>query len=44
MAPEIINGEDYDKSVDWWAIGIMLYEMLFGINPFDLNSEAESVQ
>ena len=24
----------HDKNVDWWTIGIMIYEMLFGVSPF----------
>jgi cGMP-dependent protein kinase len=39
MAPEIILGKGYDYSVDIWAIGICLYEMLFGKLPFGDNSE-----
>jgi len=34
VAPEIIKGEGYDKNVDWWNLGIMMYEMLFGTSPF----------
>ncbi|XP_025202233.1 atypical protein kinase C-like [Melanaphis sacchari] len=34
MAPEIINAEDYGYSVDWWALGIILYEMLVSKSPF----------
>ena len=34
MAPAILNGECYDKSVDWWATGILIYEMLIGKTPF----------
>ena len=40
LAPEIINGVGYDKNVDWWSFGILLYEMICGIPPFylqDLN-------
>ena len=30
IAPEIIRGEKYNKSVDIWCLGILLYEMLYG--------------
>ena len=36
MAPEILKGSSYNKSVDIWSIGIILYELLFGANPFNL--------
>lgn len=34
MAPEIILGRGYDKGVDWWALGVLLYECLAGYSPF----------
>ena len=34
LAPEILRGESYDQSVDWWSFGTMLYEMIVGITPF----------
>lgn len=34
LAPEIIQGAGHNKSVDWWSIGILLYELTVGIPPF----------
>ena len=37
LAPEIVKGSKrigYGKSVDWWALGILLFEMLAGYPPF----------
>jgi cGMP-dependent protein kinase len=34
MAPEVINGHGYGLNSDFWSVGIMLYEFLFGIVPF----------
>lgn len=34
MAPEIIAGKGHGKAVDWWSVGILLYEMLCGMPPF----------
>eukprot|EP01118_Nematostelium_gracile_P004408 TRINITY_DN1515_c0_g1_i2.p1 TRINITY_DN1515_c0_g1~~TRINITY_DN1515_c0_g1_i2.p1 ORF type:complete len:636 (+),score=184.40 TRINITY_DN1515_c0_g1_i2:1123-3030(+) len=34
LAPEILDGNGYTKAVDWWAVGILLFEMLSGNPPF----------
>ena len=34
MAPEIITSNNYDKSIDIWSLGILLYELIHGFSPF----------
>jgi serine/threonine protein kinase len=34
MAPERLGSREYDSSSDIWSIGIILYEMIYGVNPF----------
>lgn len=34
LAPELLLGQGYTKTVDWWTLGILLYEMLTGLPPF----------
>lgn len=34
LAPEIIQSKGHGKAVDWWSLGILIYEMLAGFPPF----------
>jgi serum/glucocorticoid-regulated kinase 1 len=34
LAPEVLRKEPYDRAVDWWCLGSVLHEMLFGLPPF----------
>lgn len=34
LAPETIQGQGHGKGVDWWALGVLIYEMAYGYPPF----------
>ncbi|KAL5351340.1 cAMP-dependent protein kinase catalytic subunit [Pseudogymnoascus australis] len=34
LAPEVVSSKGYNKSVDWWSLGILIFEMLCGYTPF----------
>jgi len=34
LAPEVVSGQGHDRSVDWWTLGILIYEMLASYPPF----------
>lgn len=34
LAPELLLGQGYNKTVDWWTLGVLLYEMLTGLPPY----------
>ena len=41
MAPEILSSTSYTRAVDWWAFGVLIYQMLLGQSPFRGEDEDE---
>ncbi|CCK69533.1 protein kinase C KNAG_0C04310 [Huiozyma naganishii CBS 8797] len=41
MAPEILKDQEYSRAVDWWAFGVLLYQMLLCQSPFSGDDEDE---
>uniref|UniRef100_A0A1I8B5L6 Non-specific serine/threonine protein kinase n=1 Tax=Meloidogyne hapla TaxID=6305 RepID=A0A1I8B5L6_MELHA len=39
IAPEILQEMEYGFSVDWWALGVLMYEMMAGQPPFEADNE-----
>ena len=37
IAPEIIKENPYSYPADWWSLGVVTYEMIIGLHPFDSN-------
>ncbi|OMJ88442.1 hypothetical protein SteCoe_9668 [Stentor coeruleus] len=42
IAPEVFSKQGYDETVDWWSIGVILYEMLVGYPPFYADKPVET--
>lgn len=30
LAPEMITGNGYTRAIDWWCLGVLIYEMIVG--------------
>lgn len=41
ISPEVIKELDYGYSVDWWALGVLMFEMLVGCSPFEAHSDEQ---
>uniref|UniRef100_A0A8C9WAW2 protein kinase C n=1 Tax=Scleropages formosus TaxID=113540 RepID=A0A8C9WAW2_SCLFO len=41
LAPEVLTDNNYTRAVDWWGMGVLLYEMLVGESPFPGEDEEE---
>jgi protein kinase X len=38
LAPEVIEGKGHNTAVDWWSLGILIFEMISGAPPFSANN------
>ncbi|KAL0087028.1 kinase-like domain-containing protein [Phycomyces blakesleeanus] len=43
MAPEILMGLHYDDTVDWWSLGILIFDMMTGSPPFSSNNRQKTI-
>uniref|UniRef100_A0AAQ5X2Y9 protein kinase C n=1 Tax=Amphiprion ocellaris TaxID=80972 RepID=A0AAQ5X2Y9_AMPOC len=41
LAPEVLTDTSYTRAVDWWGMGVLIYEMLVGESPFPGDDEEE---
>jgi protein kinase A len=44
LAPEVLLNKGHSKPVDWWTLGILLYEMIAGIDPFNADDPMQIYQ
>jgi len=44
LAPEVLEGTGHSGTVDWWTLGILIFEMLFGTTPFRGKDRNETFQ
>ncbi|KAL5833781.1 hypothetical protein ACOSQ3_017455 [Xanthoceras sorbifolium] len=42
VSPEVVRGDGHEFAVDWWALGILTYEMMYGTTPFKGKSRKET--
>jgi len=41
LAPEVIVGQGHSKYVDYWSLGLIIFEMISGINPFKIKNRTK---
>nr|GEY78196.1 serine/threonine-protein kinase WAG1-like [Tanacetum cinerariifolium] len=44
LAPELVNGNGHGNGVDWWAFGVLIYELLNGTTPFRGNNKESTLR
>lgn len=44
LAPELVAGNGHGNGVDWWAFGVLIYEMAFGTTPFKGGSKESTLR
>ena len=42
LSPEVIQGNSHGAAVDWWSLGILIYELSFGTTPFKGQRRSET--
>jgi len=42
LSPEMVEGKDYDQTIDLWCLGVLVYEMVTGKVPFSNPSKRET--
>ncbi|CAO2161269.1 unnamed protein product [Urochloa humidicola] len=43
LAPEVISGQGHGSAVDWWTLGVFMYEMIYGRTPFKGESNEKTL-
>lgn len=44
LAPELVSGNGHGNGVDWWAFGVLIYELLYGTTPFKGSSKESTLR